>query len=392
MTEQPDKTPAEGTRLIATSFFALFAVVGLTLYGLPLYYPEFVKEMHWTREAVTRGNFFGKVFVGPAFGFLAGWLIDRMGPRRPMMIGLLFAGVAVFGLGTVNGYGFFLLFYVFNAIGYVFGGPLPNQVLLSQNFQRSRGRAMGIAYLGIGIGFAIVPTRTGMPLVLALRRSDTAPRAPTTRAPLRSVLGNRNFYLLALGSFASVGAVGGMNQTLMLLFTLDQHRAAAEARNIITVVAIVSLLGRLGAGFLADRIGPKRVMLLVYLLVASAAMILVANPTQQGIYLFAVVFGLGLGGEYMIIPLMAAELFGTAVLGRVMGIILTFDGAAEAIFPWIVNGIHDRTETYRVGFQLLTALAALGAVAIALLPARPRTRAGAMTQGTQPTHTSSAAS
>jgi MFS family permease len=409
MTEQGDKTPVEGSRLIATSFLALFAIVGLTLYGLPLYYGNFVQELGWTREEVTRGNFFGKVFVGPAFGFLAGYLIDKMGPRRPMIVGLILAGIAVAGLGGVNSYGFFLLFYVFNALGYVMAGPLPNQVLLSQNFKTSRGRAMGIAYVGIGIGFVLVPQITkvltaelgwrgalralgvilvviGMPLVLLLRKSDTAAGRITTgpRAPLAGVLRNRNFYLLALGSFASVGAVGGMNQHLMLLFTLDQHRARDVALNIITIVATVSLVGRLGAGFLADRFGPKRVMLFVYLLVASSALILLSNPTGQSVYLFAVVFGLGLGGEYMIIPLMAAELFGTAVLGRVMGIVLTFDGAAEAIFPWIVGRLHDKTHSYQVGFQLLTVLAAVGAVAIALLPSRTRRGMQPMTHEPRP--------
>jgi hypothetical protein len=55
------------------------------------------------------------------------------------------------------------------------------------------------------------------------------------------VLRNRYFYLLALGSFASVGAVGGMNANLKLLLKLDQHRGQSEAYRIIAVVAAVSL-------------------------------------------------------------------------------------------------------------------------------------------------------
>src|SRR3989454_12430007 len=50
----------------------------------------------------------------------------------------------------------FYLFYGFNALGYIFGGPLPNQVMLSRYFDAGRGKAMGIAYLGIGIGGVIV--------------------------------------------------------------------------------------------------------------------------------------------------------------------------------------------------------------------------------------------
>jgi MFS family permease len=391
------ETKSSPGRLIATSFMSLFAVVGLTLYGLPLYYDKFVTELGWSRADVTAGNMLGKLLIGPAFGLLVGWIIERMGPRRPMIIGLLIAGGAVAALGLVHDYVLFLGLYCLNALGYVLAGPLPNQVLLAQNFKEKRGMAMGIAYLGIGIGFFCVPQITkllmaklgwhmalqvlgaiviavGMPLVLALRAGDTvttrSPKAP--KVSLSDVLTNRNFYLLAMGSFASVGAVGGMNQHLKLLFTLDQHRAQSEALNIITWVAGVSLIGRFGAGWLADRIGPKRVMMLIYLLVASAALLLVWGPTGATVYMFAIVFGLGLGGEYMIIPLMAGELFGTAVLGRVMGIILTFDGAAEAMFPWIVGKTHDTTHSYRLGFQILTALAALGAVAVALLPAGGR--------------------
>src|SRR2546430_15382274 len=51
----------------------------------------------------------------------------------------------------------FYFFYLFNALGNMCGGPLPNQVLLSRWFTVARGRAMGIAYLGIGIGGALVP-------------------------------------------------------------------------------------------------------------------------------------------------------------------------------------------------------------------------------------------
>jgi MFS family permease len=82
-----------------------------------------------------------------------------------------------------------------------------------------------------------------------------------------------------------------------------------------------------------------------------------------------VVFGLGLGGEYLIIPLMAAELFGTQILGRVMGIVLAADGIAEATFPILAGHLRDTTGSYTMSWQVLTALAAVGAVCIMLLPA-----------------------
>jgi MFS family permease len=182
------------------------------------------------------------------------------------------------------------------------------------------------------------------------------------------VLSNKNFYLLALGSMASIGAVGGTNQHLKLLLTMNLGWSQSDALNLLSVVAAASLVGRLGAGYLADRLGPKRVMLMVYLLVFSAILILMTGPTGAGLYAFAVVFGLGLGGEYLIIPLMAAKLFGTAVLGRVMGIVLAADGIAEAVFPIVAGHLRDTTGSYAVSWQVLGALAAVGAIAVALLP------------------------
>lgn len=89
---------------------------------------------------MTSGNALSKLVIGPAFGFLIGWLVDRFGPRRVMMIGILMAASALVGLGWISSIGMFYFFYFFNALGYVCGGPLPNQILLTQSFDRSRSR------------------------------------------------------------------------------------------------------------------------------------------------------------------------------------------------------------------------------------------------------------
>jgi sugar phosphate permease len=399
-------------QVTATAFAALFSVVGLALYGLPLYYDFMVREFGWSRAMVTSGNAISKLVVGPLFGFGAGWIVDRFGPRRLMMAGIVMAGGALIGLGATSVAWTFYFFYFFNALGYVCGGPLPCQVLVSRWFDRTRGKVMGIAYLGIGVGGAIVPLLAGwltarvgwraslqalgalimlvaLPLAYFVRedpddvrlkgsRSEDAEGSRSTASEsISAILRSPAFYLLALGSMCSIAAVGGTNQHLKLFLSLDRGYGQADAARIISLVLAISIAGRLLMGWLADRIARKHVMLLIYLLVAAAIPLLLARPAgAAALYLFAAIFGLGLGGEYLIIPLMAGELFGMGLLGRVMGIVLTADGVAEATAPMLVGYLRDRTGSYAIGFIALVATALVGAAAIALLP---RGRQGAAT-------------
>jgi len=382
----------------ATSFFALFAIVGFALYGLPFYYDYMVRDFGLSRTQVTSGNALSKLVVGPLFGFLAGWIVDRFGPRRLMLVGILLAGTALIGLGNMNALWMFYLFYLFNALGYVCAGPLPNQVLLTRWFDKARGKAMGVAYLGIGIGgFLVVQisarlvkafnwhvslTILGLliiaiafPLAYFVKESppDAVNAPQKTRAPnqpIKWVFGTKAFYLLALGSMCSIGAVGGAYQHLKLFLTLDLKYTDAQVANIASLVLISSLIGRLLMGWLADQFAKKYVMLLIYMLVAGGVALLLFAHIPGIIYLFAIIFGIGLGGDYMIIPLMAAELFGVKVMGRLMGVVLTADGVAEAVVPMYIGNLRDHRPSYALGFYVLVGLALIGAVAIGLLPTK----------------------
>ena len=383
---------------VVTAFLALFSIVGFALYGLPRFYPFFVLDLGWTRQQVTSGNAYSKVGVALAFGFLAGRLVDAFGPKRIMIVGVLIAGGALIGLSEVSGFGAFYFFYCMNALGYVCGGPLPNQVLLSRWFDAARGKAMGVAYLGIGVGGALVPLvanrlsvafgwrgalkilgllmiLVALPAALWVREPPRtgpagAPGQRSGAASLGAVLRRRAFYLLALGSMASIGAVGGTIQNLALYLRLDRKLTQADVDATLSWILFASIAGRLLMGWLADRWARKRVMILIYVIVAGSIPLIALAPDATTLRTAAILFGIGLGGDYMIIPLMAADLFGLALMGRVMGIVLTADGVAEAIVPMAVATTRDRTGSYDNGFMILVALAAIGAIAVSLLPSR----------------------
>ena len=396
------------TYIVATAFLSLFAIVGIAFYGLPYFFDFMTQDFNWSRTTVTSGNALGKLLIGPLFGFIAGSLIDRYGPRRLMLLGSVFMGVALIGLGYSGGIlWIFYLCYIFNALGYVCAGPLPCQVLISRWFDdKNRGKAMGIAYLGIGVGGAFAPQIASklesqfnwnvslacmgvlvilisIPMVYYIKerkrkeqntepQPEPEPEQKTEAAvSIKSFLSNHNFYLLGFGSMCAIGVVGAISQHLKL-YLRDLQFTQDQAAHIMSLVLMMSLIGRVLMGWLADLIRRKHVMILIYLMVASAISLLLMPDFPGKIYIFAVIYGIGLGGDYKIIPLMAGDLFGIKMLGRIMGIILVADGISESLLPMLVGYIYDSTGHYMFGFITLICVGLSGALIISFLPKKKK--------------------
>ena len=404
-----------GWRVAGASFLNLFAIVGIMYYSFPVFYKPLIDEFQWTRAQVTAGFAVSIIFIGPLFGISAGFLIDRFGPKRILLLGLLSAGAAFLGYGFMTALWMFYLLYFLQTAGYVTAGPIPNQVLISRWFDRWRGRAMGLAYIGAGVGGAIAPVlaqflvshvgwrgamhiiSAGILLVLVPvsllviknRPADLGLRpdgeevgekealsaaAEGRLLGLREVLGTREFWLIALGSFLSVGAIGGIIQHFVL-FLRDRQFAPEKAAGVMSFLLISSILGRLVMGWLADRIAKKYVMLIAFSAVAAAVPVLYAPGLTKLVYVFAFVFGFGMGADYMLIPLLTAECFGVRSLGKIMGIVITTDSLGQALAPVLVGRLYDLNRNYDLAFALVAVAAAVGAIAVLFIrPAHVRSR------------------
>jgi sugar phosphate permease len=389
-----ENTRLEQFKVGATGFLSLFSIVGIAFYGLPFFYDFWMEDFGWSRATVTSGNAVGKIMLA-LFAFLTGWIVDRFGPRRVMLVGILLGGFALIGLSRMTSLWLFYLFYFINALAYMSGGPLPNQVLISRWFDSSRGKAMGIAYIGIGVGGMLVPLianwlnqsfgwqnalmilgfmmiAIAFPMIWFIKDNPESrivdSRSENEKIPFSTILKKRNLYLLLIGSMLSIAAVSGTSQNLKLFFSFDLGYTQTQSAGIMSLVLASSIIGRLLMGWLADKLPKKYVMILIFTLVSCSIPLLYAASTPGVIYLFAIIFGIALGGDYMIIPLMAAELFGVRILGRIMGIVISADVLGEALAPVLVGWLRDQSGTYTTGFSALIVFAVLGVVAISLLP------------------------
>ena len=397
--------PYYGWFIAASCFFILAMTVGVPLYAMPFFYDYYIEEFGWSRAETTAGIAISTILILP----LGGLLIHRFSARKLILFGAVCFALALNAFGRMTGslVAYYLIWCVV-MVGYVYSGPIPNQVILSQWFYRNRGKAMALAYLGLGLGGALSQKFVALPLINAFgwrtaleimgaltllviplliwvvrdRPADkglfpdgAAELTPDFAAKPHEfgyLLRQRSFWLLAFGSFCSIGAIGSINQHMKLLFQ-DVGLSANIVADTTFVILISSLAGRIVMGWLADRMTKKYVMVAAYVFVGAPIPLLYIVDQPSIPFLFAVAFGFGLGADFMLIPLMAAEVFGANSLARVMGIILPVDSVGQTVFPFLLGYLYDRAGNYHVGLAIVFSLAMIGAGAIAMLPKRQRT-------------------
>lgn len=395
-----------GWWITAAAFVTFGLAVGIPYYNIPFFYDYFQREFQWSRADITLGF--------PLAALLTLWVgplvIHRFSPRKLILVGTALTAIALAGFGKLGGV--LLVYYAFwvvYTVGYFFSGPIPHQLIVSQWFRRNRGKAMGIVYVGVGLmgslGSFLVKWvtdsygfRTALfvlaglvlvswPVVLGFlkdRPSDIgqfpdgdlqAPaEAAVQSASFAELLKSWPFWLLLIGSFCSIGSIGAINIHMKLVFLDEGYTKGPHVdgawRNASVLILWSSIGGRLLIGGLADRFSKKTVMTATYFLVAATIPLLLAvKPTNEiFLYAFAVLFGFGMGADYMLIPLMAAEEFGVNSLARAMAVILPVNTIGQTWFPYFVSILRETLGNYFYAMGTVMGVALVGAVAILMLP------------------------
>jgi MFS family permease len=393
-----------GWWIVLAAFLNLFFSVGIIYYGFPVFYPSMVSSLGFTRAQLTQGFLAGFVGAGLVFGLLAGILIDSLGSRQVIRIGIWCVGLPLILMGSMTHLWQYYALCIAEVIGYVLTGPIPNQVLVSNWFRLKRGRAMGIAYLGLGVGGAISPLLIngliesfgwrnafriiGAVILLVLfpvsqwiTRSnpndlylhpDGLPPSDAATEPALSAresmsvaraMRSRNFWLIVTGCTFTIGAIGAVTQHLILFLTGEGYSLSGASR-VASGLLVSSLAGRVIVGYFADRYSRKNVMALFYLALALAIPLLFAAPRHGVVWGFAIVFGFAMGADYMLIPLVTADCFGLPALGKLLAVIITIYSVGQWFAPWLAGRIFDTRHSYDLTWVMMAAAAAAGAALI----------------------------
>ena len=394
--------------MVAASVVTFGLAVGVPYYNTVFFYDYFQKTYGWELKQIT--------LAFPVAALLTIWvgplLIPRISPRKLIVAGTGISALAFFGFAFMTGsLPLYFFFYFLYTVGYIFSGPIPHQILISHWFQKRRGRAMGIVYVGVGLfgglgsfyvksfthhfGFQTALMAVGAlmfltwPLALGILKdkpSDVGqfpdgfdyPPADVKLAP-RSffyLLRSGAFWLLLLGSICSIGSIGSINMHMKFVFRdagFSNQRVLDDAWTTASVLILwSSIIGRLSIGYFADIFSKKRVMTATYFIVAATILLLLSVGPERpaSLYIFAIVFGFSMGADYMLIPLMAAEQFGVNTLARAMAVILPVNTIGQTWCPYLVSALRERYGSYVAPMTVVFAIAMIGALAIAVMPSR----------------------
>jgi MFS family permease len=362
----------------------------------------------WSATATSAAFAFQRIqgaFISPVTGLL----VDRLGPRRMILIGLSIIAAGLILMSRIQTLWHFYLTALVSALGMSLAFNVPMATLVVRWFKRKRSRALGLLMIGPPIGGLFVPivgaiyaswgwrdailasgiatAALGIPLGLFIHDSpERKGLLPDGDAPgsdgedeagkgsmgmtVREALRSRAFWILstvlAIEGMALNGAVVHQVQHLR-----NEGLSHGEAATVVAVLATSYLFGRIPFTLFGDRV-PAQLLAVASVVSAGAGFIFFAYPGHLWAVALAIAFlGLGHGVITPLRSIIAADYFGTKAFASIMGV-FEVPFIVGAIFgPLILGAVFDWRGDYTLGMILMGGLIVASAPFLLLL-GKPR--------------------
>ena len=383
--------------LVALAF--LHIGVGRGLHGtFGVFFVAMLDAFGWSRAATAGAISLAIIFEGACLPF-AGGLIDRIGARKTLTLGGLILAIGLGLSSTISSiWQFYFWVGIVSAAGIALIGMVPHVAIISREFPRRRGTALGIAWAGGGVGIVLlVPVTSlmishwgwsiayvGLAAITALlvippvefflpaRSSTVANSIPNTTATeaapankpaeehtgidwtVKRALTNPAFWLLFVArTLASMG-----NQVIVthqIAHVVDIGFAKVFAASIFGLMGVISIVGRILFGYLADVM--RREMVFTWVQIISAVgifalLVMRDNSLPWLLYVYAVCYGLGQGSRALVLSAISADIFHGRHFGAIFGYFTFSIGLGGAIGAWLGGFLFDVTHSYVVPFSV----------------------------------------
>ena len=395
--------------IVAAAGFTITAVAWGANRTFGVFLDPMVREFGWTRAGFSGAFTLGMINLG-LISLLAGKFSDQVGPRGLLIVCSLFLGVGyALSSQTAALWHLYLFYGILTGIG-MSGTWAPIMSVITRWFVKNRSLMSGVIASGGAIGIAVFPllfsyliqifewrlsflllgglTFVSLFLAALFLKRDPAEIGASPYGSgeksgsgrgireegisLREAVRTRTYWLLIIISFCDFLLINVI-AVHIVPHAIQLEISPVQAATVLSLAAGVSIPGRIFMGGLADRIGNRPGFYVCLTLSVAAFFILQFSRTIGMLYLFAVLYGLGLWATGAILSPYLADLFGLKSHGSLFAGTVFSGTLGGGLGPMLVGYTFDITGSYRLGF-LLCLFASVGSlIALALVrPARPK--------------------
>lgn len=389
-----------GWYIVGVAFWANFMSTGTSFYVFNAFLLPLCEVRGWTRAELNGAPMLGFI-CGLLAQFSYGSLLERIGPRLLMTLGPLVSCAAFVLLGRAESLWLFYLCYVVLQIGNSAMSGIVGNTAVSNWFEARRGRAIGIATMGISVSGVALPylalrliANEGIPaaaLYIGLSILVVAPLAwvlirtapedcglaleggPACDGPpylpmsgpqpdvppgpdldARAVLARPDFWKLGLAyALGLMGAMGVMFQIAPRF--QDLGFSGPRAMALTAVMALLGTIGKLAWGLFCDWWRPFRVVCVLFAAKALGMALGLITGSWLATALFVLIFGFAMGGVMSTYPVLTAHIFGREGFTRVYRMLVLF--LALQGFGYLVMGqSYARTGSYDLAYACFLCL------------------------------------
>ena len=392
-----------GYIIVATCFIICAAVEGM-MYSFGIFFEPLLAEFGWTRAMTAGALSLGAILRIP-MPFVTGRLTDRFGGRLVLTICGLILGAGYLLMSQI--WAMWQLYLVYGMVigtGYSFY-YIPVISIVPRWFVKRRALMMAIVTSGIGVGQLIVPVganwlisaygwRTSYLIIgsismgIIVIAAQFLRKSPSQKGQLpygesktkqegsieepeglsvREAMRTKQFWMYC-GIFFSWVFLLSFVMVHSVIHAIGLGLSSASAANIMAIIGITGIIGRLMFGRLSDKIGMKPVLIISFGLLSIGFLILLGAEGMWMIYLFAATFGISYGTVEVLESPIAANLFGLSSLGAVSGAVFAVGSIGIIIWPVIAGYIFDVTGSYHVAILICAAVGIIGTIFSVLLP------------------------
>jgi MFS transporter, OFA family, oxalate/formate antiporter len=394
---------SRGSWLMLGGAFAAFTVSAGIMQSYAVFLVAFIEEFRWSRAETSIAYSVSQLVAG-ASSPLVGALVDRLGPRRLLLLGGGLLLVGLLGSASISAlWQIILLYGIIMTIGANCLGLVVFVPLLSRHFVRRRGMAISIVQSANGFGRAasaplvqLLISTIGwretylaqaafvagvIPLLATLFRraarypAISEPVSPSSAAvpaaqlspswTLSEAVRTPHFWLLfAVYLFTGLGSF--LVSLHQLAFAVDRGFDKLYAAGVLGIGSFLAIAGTIFTGTLSDYIGREWSAILAYgiSIVGVICALLITSPDQGWLLWFhACFFGLTWGARGPAITAKTADLFPGGQLGTILGVITIGSGIGSAAGSWAAGWIFDLSGSYRLAFLLSIAAYLCGCIA-----------------------------